>query len=131
MNPGALFNTIPRKNEDYLALFESGKPDFHKVVDLLEFKKSEVANASSVPLDSVRYDAKMPKALEERLLEWAVVLAAVGRYFKDPNKAVLWFKIPNPLLGGVAPRDMIRVGRFQKLHRFIQNALDENERSVA
>lgn len=126
MSANVLFETVPTKGEDYLSLFESGKPNFQKVVELLDFKKSEVAKASSVPLDSVRYDAKMPKELENRLLEWAVALTSVGRYFKDSNKAVLWFKIPNPLLGNVAPRDMIRVGRFPKLYRFIQNALEEN-----
>jgi len=131
MANNALFETLPTKSEDYLSLFESGKPDYQKVVEILEFKKAEVAKASSVPLESIRYDAKMPKELENRLLEWAVALAAVGRYFKDQTKAVLWFKIPNPLLGNVAPREMIRVGRFQKLYRFIQNALEENERRAA
>lgn len=131
MSKGALFDTIPGKDEDYLALFKSGKPDYQKVVEMLEFKKKEVAKASSVPLDSIRYDQRMPKELEERLLEWAVALSAVGRHFKDTNKTALWFKIPNPLLGNVAPRDMIRVGRFSKLYRFIQNALEENERHAA
>jgi hypothetical protein len=31
-------------------------------------------------------------------------------------------------LGNITPRDMIRIGRFKKLHRFILNALSENER---
>jgi len=131
MSSTALFDTVPSKSQDFLTLFGSGRPNYHRVVELLDFKKSEVAKATSVPKDSVRYDAKIPKELEDRLLEWALALTAVGRYFKDPQKAVLWFKIPNPLLGNVAPRDMIRVGRFQKLHRFIQTALEENEQQVA
>jgi hypothetical protein len=40
----------------------------------------------------------------------------------------LWFKTPNPLLGDIAPRDMIRIGRFKKLRQFILQALSENEK---
>jgi uncharacterized protein (DUF2384 family) len=70
----------------------------------------------------------MPRELQDRLLEWAVALSLVAQFFKDEQKTVLWFKTPNPLLGDMTPRDMIRVGRFRKLRRFIQNALSENER---
>src|ERR1035437_8790936 len=103
MNKEALFSTVHKK--DYLSLYESGKPDYQKIVDILEFKKRDVAKASGVSEDSVRYAQKMPKELEDRMGEWAAALATVGEYFKDPQKTVLWFKIPNPLLGNVAPRD--------------------------
>jgi hypothetical protein len=125
MNAESLFATVPK--EDILALFEAGKPNYQKVVTLLDFKKKDIAKASNVPVDSVRFDRKMPKDLQDRLTEWAVALNVVGQYFKDPEKTVRWFKIPNPLLGHVAPREMIRVGRFNKLFRFILTALNENE----
>jgi len=129
MTKGALFATVHKK--DYLSLYESGKPDYQKIVNILEFKKRDVSKASGVPEESIRYDQKMPKELEDRMTEWAAALAAVGDYFKDPQKTVLWFKIPNPLLGNVPPRDMIRVGRFNKLFRFILQALHENNREAA
>jgi len=94
----------------------------------LDFSKKDVARASNVSRMSVRYDQKMPRELEERVGEWALALALVAQYFKDEQKTILWFKTPNPLLGNITPRDMIRVGRFKKLYRFIQNALNENER---
>ena len=121
----AIFDTVPKK--DYLSLFSGGRTDYKKVVRLLDFNKRDIAKASHVPLNSVRYDQKIPKELEQRLNEWATALAAVAQHFKDAQKTVLWFKIPNPLLGNVAPREMLRVGRFNKLHRFILNALSENE----
>lgn len=124
----ALFNTIPKK--DLLSLFAGGHTNFQKVVKLLEFSKSDVAKASKIPSMSVRYDQKIPKDLADRLQEWAIALNIVAQYFQDEHKTVLWFKTPNPLLGNIAPRDMIRVGRFKKLQRFIQNALDENERPI-
>lgn len=124
-----LLSTVP--TQDYLSLFQAGKTDYQRVVHLLDFKKRDVAKAANVRLQSVRYDRKMPKDLEDRLKEWAVVLELVAQYFKDQQKTVLWFKLSNPLLGNIAPRDMLRFGRFKKLHRFILNALNENQRDGA
>jgi uncharacterized protein (DUF2384 family) len=122
----SLFDNIAR--QDYLHLFSRNTTDFQRVVKLLDFKKNDVARASNIPLHSVRYDPpKMPKELQERLMEWAVALNLVAQFFKDEHKTVLWFRTPNPLLGDMTPRDMIRVGRFRKLVRFIQAALSENE----
>jgi uncharacterized protein (DUF2384 family) len=121
-----LFETIPK--QDYLGLFPHGNADFQKVVSLLEFKKNDVARASNISVQSVRYDPpKMPKELQDRLIEWAIALNLVAQFFKDEHKTLLWFKTPNPLLGDLTPRDMIRIGRFRKLHRFILNALSANE----
>ena len=124
MGSATLFNTVPR--EDHLALFSDGRTDYQKVVRLLDFSKSEVAKASNISSMSVRYDQKIPKELAERVQEWAIALAMVAQYFRDGQKTILWFRTPNPLLGNITPRDMIRIGRFRKLQRFIQNALDEN-----
>ena len=104
-----LFETVPK--EDYLSLFPSGGTDYEKVVDLLDFRKKDVSRASNVALHSVRYDLpKMPKELQDRIQEWAVALNLVAQFFRDEQKTVLWFKTPNPLLGDVAPRDMIKSG---------------------
>ena len=126
MSGATLFSTVPK--EDRLSLFVGGHPDYQRVVRLLDFSKSDVARASSIPSISIRYDQRIPKELAERLQEWAIALNMVAQYFQDEQKTILWFKTPNPLLGNITPRDMIRVGRFRKLQRFIQNALDENER---
>jgi len=123
----ALFETVPK--EDYLSLFSSGGTDYERVVDLLDFRKKDVARASNVALHSVRYDPpKMPRELQDRIQEWAVALNLVAQFFRDEQKTVLWFKTPNPLLGDIAPRDMIRIGRFKKLRQFILQALSENEK---
>lgn len=126
MSGPALFETVPK--EDYLSVFPSGGTDYEKVVDLLDFRKKDVARASNVALHSVRYDPpKMPKELQDRIQEWAVALNLVAQFFRDEQKTVLWFKTPNPLLGDIAPRDMIKIGRFKKLRHFILQALSENE----
>ena len=119
-----LFRNVP--TTDALQLFDdAGRLDVRKVIGLLNYKKEDVAVASDVPLASVRYDKNMPDALAERAREWATALNLVANFFKDQNKTVLWFQLPNPLLGNMSPRDMIRVGRFAKLLKFTQTALDE------
>jgi hypothetical protein len=124
----SLFNSVPEK--DYFHLFNKGGiVNGQKVVDILKYKKYEVAIAVNVPLTSVRYEPqKMPIELKERLTEWATAINLVEGFFRDPEKTILWFSIPNPLLGGLSPRDMIRVGRFKKLLNFVQTALNENEK---
>lgn len=50
----------------------------------------------------------------------------VGFFDGNVSKAALWFRLPNPLLGDLSPRDMIRYGRTERLARFIDEALAEN-----
>ena len=126
MTGTALFDNIPRS--DHLALHTGGVTDYQRVVELLDFRKKDVARASKLPVESVRYDPpRMPKELVDRINEWAIALNMVAQFFRDERKTVLWFKTPNPLLGDVTPRDMIRIGRARKLLKFISNALSENE----
>ena len=121
-----VFDSVPK--EDPFHIFRGSRPDYQKVVDILDFRKEDVAKASDVPTSSVRYDNKMPRELQERMLEWAITIQLVGQYFDDLERTILWFRVPNPLLGGISPRDMIRVGRFKKLLRFIHTALEENRK---
>jgi len=121
----ALFKSIPE--QDYMHLFKKGVPDGNKVIDFLKYKKADVSAATNIPVSSIRYDPKIPAELEERLKEWAIAINLVAGFFKDKEKTLLWFSIPNHLLGGISPRDLIRIGRFKKLLNFIQTALDENQ----
>jgi len=43
---------------------------------------------------------------------------------------VAWFKARNPLLGDVSPRDMIRLGRYEKLRKFIISAMMDSREAV-
>lgn len=124
---GDIFSTVPEK--DYLSFFEGDKPNYNRIVDFLNFKKEDISKATEVPLSSVRWDNKIPKELHERIREWAILLNLVAEHFKgDAKKTALWFTTPNPLLGNISPRDMIRFGRYKRLFKFIFNALAENKR---
>ena len=113
--------------KDRLNLFEGNDVRGEEVVRLLKYKKREVSQASGVGLNSIRYDEKMPRELEEHLIEWATAINLVAEFFRSSDKTILWFNTPNPLLGEATPRNMIRIGRSKKLIKFIRNALSENK----
>ncbi len=119
-----LFRTVSRS--DSLGFGTGAAFDGRKVVDFLGFKKQEVAKVAAVAPTSVRFDQKMPLDVRERLEEIANVITLVADYFDgDAGRTALWFKTPNPLLGKLSPRDMIRLGRYERLRRFVLEALAE------
>lgn len=127
MSMTGLFETVPRK--DHLG-FGIG-PGFNAkaVTDMLSLRKAEVSKIAHVAQSSVRYDDNIPTAVRDRLEEIASICNMVAGFFDgDAGKTTLWFKTPNPMLGDVAPRDMIRLGRYDKLRKFIVTAISERNR---
>lgn len=121
----SVFSTV--QDKDYLGFFEKTEPKYQDVIKFAHFKKEDISRATGITLASIRYDEKIPPELRIRIIEWANLLNLVAGFFKgDPQKTYLWFTIPNPSLGNISPRDMIRIGRYKKLMSFVQNALDEN-----
>lgn len=121
-----LFDTIPE--QDYLSLYERGKPKYNRIVKYLDFDQKDITKATGVPKSSIRYDNKMPAELRDRIAEWATLLNLVAGYFKgNETKTLQWITTPNPLLGDFSPRDMIRIGRYKKLIKFILTAIAENK----
>lgn len=121
----ALFRTVARSDRFG---FGSGETlNGRKVVDFLDLKKPEVAKVAGVATASVRFDKKMPAEVRERVEGIANIIELVAQFFDgDVGKTALWFKTPNPMLGNISPRDMIRYGRYDRLRRFVVDALDEN-----
>lgn len=114
-------NTVPK--HDYLHLFGGNTPK--KVVEFLELDRYEVAKAMGLKDKAqVRFDEQIRKDLKKRLEEIAIICELMAGYFNgDVAKTALWFRVKNPALGGISPRDMIRYGRYKKLELFIRNAL--------
>lgn len=99
-----------------------------RVPDFLDLKKEDVSHITNVSVNSVRYDEAMPEQVRARLEEIANTINWVARAFGgDADKTATWFRMPNPLLGDVSPRDMIRLGRYERLRKFIINAMKERE----
>lgn len=120
-----LFQTVPKR--DVLGLWSEESVNARKVVEFLSLDKREIARVAGVASASVRFDQKIPKEVRERLEEIANVIGLVAQFFdSDPIKTALWFKTKNPLLGQISPRDMIRFGRYERLLRFVLDALAEH-----
>lgn len=116
-----IYSTVPKSNHLHL-VEENGEPDYAKILKFLRFDKSDFSKATGVPVSSIRYD-RLPKELHERFLEIAAVCELVADHFGgDIGKTAQWFSLPNPLLGEISPRDMIRMGRFKKLMKIIYDA---------
>jgi hypothetical protein len=96
------------------------------VANTLGFQKEDVSRIAKVSVKSVRYDDKIPGEVLERMEEIGQTVNLVAQAFAgDVDKTVTWFRTANPLLGDIAPRDMIRFGRYERLRRFIINAMAE------
>jgi hypothetical protein len=123
MNRMHLFGTVP---EDFLQFGRGENFDPKKVPTLLGLKKEDVSRLAQVSVKSVRYDENIPERVRERLEEIANTVNLVAQGFEgDPVKTVCWFKARNPMLGDISPRDMIRLGRYERLRRYIINAMTE------
>ncbi len=126
----ALFANVPER--DYLNFGHGEQFNAKAVAELLNLKKQEVSKISQVAETSVRYDNAIPQKVRERLEEIGTVINLVAGIFDgDADKTALWFKTNNPMLGEVSPRDMIRLGRYDKLRKFIVSALTEQARESA
>lgn len=116
-----LFATVPT---DFLHLGIGKSLDAKRVAALLALKREDVSKIATVSPASVRYDESMPQSVRDRLEEIASIMNMVANTFAgDEDKTVSWFKARNPLLGDISPRDMIRLGRYERLRRFVINAL--------
>ena len=120
-----LFANVPSK--DYLGFWADQTLQAKTVADFMDLDRREVARVAGVSSASVRWDQKIPREVLDRLTEIAVVCSLVAQFFEgDVIKTKLWFQTRNPLLGNLSPRDMIRYGRYEKLRRFVMDALVEN-----
>ena len=116
-----LFDTVP---DDLLQFGHGATFDAKKAAQFLSLKKADVGRIAAVAESSVRWDSNIPEAVLIRMEEIASTINLVARQFSgDPEKTVAWFRARNPLLGDVSPRDMIRLGRYDRLRRFIIQAM--------
>lgn len=124
MSPSlGLFETVPN---DYLGFGIGSSFDPKRVPSVLGLKKEDVSRLASVSVKSVRYDDAIPEQVRDRLEEIANTINMVAQAFDgDVEKTVAWFRARNPMLGDVSPKEMIRLGRYERLRKFILNAMME------
>lgn len=118
-----LFASVP----DDVFHFGQG-PSFQPklVSNCLGLKKEDVSRLAEVSVKSVRYDDAIPGQVRERLEEIANTINMVALAFQgNQEKTIAWFSARNPMLGDISPRDMIRLGRYERLRKFIITAMLE------
>jgi len=121
-NPN-LFDTVSRR--DSLRFWQGNALNYQKVRDFAGFDVRDIARMTGAAKSSVRFDAKAPREVREHLENIANICNLVYQYFQDDVKTKLWLQTPNPMLGNVSPRDMLRFGRYAKLLRFVTQAMEE------
>lgn len=125
-----LYRNIPQS--DPLEFWSNHGLDYGRLADFLDLDKNALSKIGGVSKESVRFDDRIPKDLKDRLEQIATICSLVAEYFcGDIYKTALWFKTTNPSLGEVAPRDMIRYGRYKKLLKFVTDAREANVGSSA
>jgi hypothetical protein len=125
-SPNMLFSNVHKT--DPLQFWEDDEIDCKKVSDFLELGRNDLSKLAEINKQSVRFGDRIPPILKERLEQIANVCSLVAEYFEgDKKKTALWFKTPNPMLGDVTPRDMIRLGRYKKLIKFVTEALNKHD----
>jgi hypothetical protein len=117
----SLFDTVP---EDLMRFGHGAAFDAKKTAQFLSLKKADVSRIAAVAGASVRWDSNIPGSVRDRMEEIAATINLVAKQFAgDPEKTAAWFRARNPLLGDISPRDMIRLGRYERLRRFIIQAM--------
>lgn len=57
-----------------------------------------------------------------------ILTAFLNGFFGDRRKANSWLHYENHLLGGMSPKQMIEMGKINKLFKFVENTLNENRK---
>src|ERR1700730_8263111 len=126
-NPN-LFKTVSTR--DSLEFWQGNSLNYQKVRDFTGFDVRDIARMTGAAKSSVRFDAKAPKEVREHLENIANICNLVYQFFQNDVKTKLSLQRPNPMLGNVSPRDMLRFGRYARLLRFINQAMEEGGTSA-
>ena len=118
----ALFATVASR--DYLQFWQSGLFQPQRVARFLGLSKTDLAQLAGIAPASVRFDAKIPRILHARLMDFAGLCELVAQVFEgNTTKTALWFITPNPQLNNVAPRELLRRGERDTLQRLVSEAM--------
>lgn len=120
-----LYANVPQS--DPLDFWAKNGLDYRRVSEFLELDTNDLSKVGGVSKKSVRLDSRVPQALKERLEQIANICTLVAEHFDgDVDKTALWFRTPNPMLGEISPREMIRLGRYKKLLSFVLKSREAN-----
>jgi hypothetical protein len=120
-NPN-LFKTV---SSDHLHFWQGGALNYQKVRAFTGFDVRDIARMTGAAKSSVRFDSKAPREVREHLENIANICNLVFQFFQDEVKTKLWLRTPNPMLGNLSPRTMLRLGRSTRLLQFVNQAMED------
>lgn len=120
-----LFSTVSR-NDPLNFWGANGVVDFDRIREFADLDTRQIARMTGLKESTVRFDERIPDQVRDHMMAIANICNLVYGFFEDDVKTKLWLTTPNPMLGYITPRDMIRHGRYSKLLRFITDALEDN-----
>lgn len=104
---------------DPLGFFQHGHPSRERVLEWFGLSESQAREIWKItPRDGPGLEPQDSLIAQLAYLANAVTMALAA----DSSKAHQWFLTRNPLLGDVAPLDMIKLGRIYRLETWIENA---------
>lgn len=69
---------------------------------------------------------KSSEVTEELIAEVESAIGHVEKFFNgDFAKTILWFNTENPMLGDITPMGVIRLGKYEKLNKFVKSAIEQ------
>lgn len=118
----SLFATVATR--DYLQFWQSGLFQPQRVARFVGLSKTDLAQLAGIAPASVRFDAKIPRILRERLMDIAATCELVAEAFAgNTTRTALWFMTPNPQLGNVSPCELLRRGERDVLQQRVIEAI--------
>ena len=113
-----IFNTVPKN--DVFGFYEEGRIKYKEIAKTLDLKRHDISRATRVSIDSVRYEEnKIPGNMKEFMTNMIWLLHVTHEHLKDKHKVIQWINSPNPVCGGLSPKDMICMGQYKKLVKIV------------
>lgn len=124
---GSSLNPAPGSGaptRDWIGFGQNAEFQPSRVAEWLNLSSADVLQLADIPVGAMSDDIANEAPTRDRLAEIAAACSLVAYIFAgDLEKTQTWFRTSNSMLGDVAPRDMIRLGRFDRLKKFILNSL--------
>ena len=125
MSHAHILDTV-HKN-DPIGFWVDGELKPKKVAAFVDISTKEWAKITNLKPASVRFDHRIPAVIKEHLAHVANICSLVAELFdNDIAKTKLWLDTPNPALGDISPKGLIRFGKYQKLLSFVLLAKSES-----
>jgi len=122
MTHASVLDSVP-KGDPVGFWHANGNLNGKEVARFVDISTHEAAKIAHIKTKSVRFDDRMPRELERHLRSMANICTHVAEYFdSDLAKTKLWLETPNPALGDISPKTMMRFGKYKKLLKFVLQA---------